>query len=146
MTRIILILLPIFLMGCRMSSLYPVAGAGVGGAAGSIGGPVSGGLGAVAGASVGEVMKAQDQLKNGTTTFKPEQYAEMISIVKSATGENKGALQQIEDGVYNILKIVGMAILIFVIGVVFYTRLKCNKTLKLLGLKDEDLGRVQRDG
>lgn len=131
------------LMGCKMSSLYPALGAGAGGSAGSLAGPVTGGLGAVAGYSVGEVLKVQDQ-PNGSS-FKPKQYAELISLVNTANGETKSFTQKIEDGVYNILKIVGMIIVLIVIGTIFYTRLKCNKTLKLLGLNNEDLERVQRN-
>ena len=130
-------------MGCKMSSLYPAIGAGAGGGAGSLGGPVVGGLGAVTGYSVGEVLKGQDQPSG--STFKPEQYAELISLVNTANGETKSFTQKIEDGVYNILKIVGMIIALIVIGTILYTRLKCNKTLKLLGLNNEDLERVQRN-
>lgn len=127
---------------CRISSLYPVAGAGAGGAAGSLGGPVTAGFGAIAGASVGEVLKAQDQPKD--SAFKPEQYKELLNLVNSASGEQKGFVQKIEEGIYNILKIIGMLILLLVGGAMIYTRLKCHKTLKLLGISNENLGGIQR--
>ena len=122
-------ILLLFATSCRMSSLYPVAGAGAGGAAGSLGGPITAGFGAIAGASVGEVLKAQDQPEN--STFRPEQYKELLSLVNNASGEHKTLVQKVEEGIYNILKIIGMLILLLVGGAMIYTRLKCHKTLIL---------------
>lgn len=134
----------ILLTSCKISSIYPAAGAGAGGAVGSLGGPVSGGLGAVAGYSVGEVLMTKDQ--PGNSAFDPEEYQELIALVNASQGEQKGFIQKIEEGIYDILKIIGMIILITVGGAVLYTRLKCNKTLKMLGFKNDDLGGIQSGG
>lgn len=133
----------LLISSCKISSLYPAAGAGAGGAIASLGGPVSGGLGAIAGYSVGEVLKAQDQPSD--STFEPEQYAELLSLVNQASGEQKGFVQKIEEGIYDILKIIGMILLMAVGGAMIYTKLKCKKTLELLGFADEKLGTIQRD-
>ncbi len=126
---------------CKVSSLYPALGAGAGGGAGSLGGPVVGGLGAVAGYSVGEVLKVQDQ--PSSSNFKPEQYQELLSLVAQASGENKSFIEKIEGGIYDILKLVGLVVGIMILVPIMYARLKCKKTLEALGLTNGDVGKIQ---
>ena len=65
-----------------MRKFYPLGGSIVGGAAGSIGGPVSAGLGAGAGWTVGELAKGDAELTEAKETIKAITTGDVQSLVE----------------------------------------------------------------
>lgn len=117
----------------------------VGGATGSLGGPVTAGLGAGAGWATGEIAKGDAELTEAKETIEALSHGDVEKLLEIERKGQKGILQQIEDGIWNTVKIVGLIILLLVGGTIFYTRIKCKKTLEMLGIINEDVDRVQRD-
>jgi len=118
----------------------------VGGSAGSLGGPVTAGLGAGAGWATGEIAKGDEELTEAKETIEALSHGDVEKLLEIERKGQKGILQQIEDGIWNTVKIVGLIILLLVGGTIFYTRIKCKKTLEMLGIINEDVDRVQRNG
>lgn len=129
---------------CSLKKFYPLGGAMVGGSAGSLGGPVTAGLGAGAGWATGEIAKGDAELTEAKETIEALSHGDVEKLLAQERQGQKSILQQIEDGIWNTIKIVGLIILLLVGGTIFYTRIKCKKTLEMLGIINEDVGRVQR--
>jgi hypothetical protein len=93
-----------------MKTLYPVAGATVGGGAGAlVGGPAGGALGAFAGAASGEVLKADGQYREAIETVEAISKGDVEALVKLKMDEHKGWFQKAVDGIYDVLMIAALA-------------------------------------
>lgn len=144
MRYVIYSIMLLFLTSCSLKKFYPLGGAIAGGSAGSLGGPVSGGLGAGAGWAAGEIAKGDAELTEAKKTIEALTHGDVEKLLAQEMEGQKSILQKIEDGIWNTIKIVGLIILLLVGGTIFYTRLKCKKTLEMLGIINEDVDRVQR--
>ena len=148
--RLALILSVLLLSGCSIRKFYPLAGSVVGGSAGSLGGPVTAGLGAGAGWTVGEMAKddktleeAKEQVVEQAETIRALSEGDVKALLDQEREKNQGFIAKLEEGIYSVLKIAGCVILMLVLTPIIYTRLKCKKTLEILGLKkDENVERL----
>jgi hypothetical protein len=148
--RLALILSVLLLSGCSIRKFYPLAGSVVGGSAGSLGGPVTAGLGAGAGWTVGEMAKddktleeAKEQVVEQAETIRALSEGDVKALLEQESKKNQGFIANLEQGIYSVLKIAGCVILMLVLTPIIYTRLKCKKTLEILGLKkDENVERL----
>jgi hypothetical protein len=149
--RLVLLISVLLLSSCSLKKFYPLAGSVLGGSAGAIGGPITGGLGAGAGWTVGELARDDESLEEANAeiaeaqeTIRALTTGDVQALVDAEMQKQQGFMAKLEDGIYNILKIVGLLVALMVSIGLIYTRLKCRKTLEILGLKNEDLGTVQR--
>ena len=136
------------LSGCSFKKFYPLAGSVLGGSAGSLGGPITGGLGAGAGWTVGELAKDDEALQETKTeladakeTIEALTTGDVEALLQLEREKQKGFLANLEDSIYSLLKIAVIVIGFLVLTPIIYTRLKCRKTLEMLGIADEKLGR-----
>ena len=76
----------LFFTGCKTSSIYPAAGATLGGAAGSFAGPIAGGASALAGYSAG---KAAQLASTHKTTLKALSQGDVTALVQQGLVQAK---------------------------------------------------------
>ena len=119
-----LLLSAICLSSCSLKKFYPLGGAVVGGSAGSIGGPVSAGLGAGAGWTVGELAKGDADLKQAQQTIKALTTGDVDTLVQQRLedAKNNGFFDGILDEVYGLLKICVIGLSAWVVIPLLYTR------------------------
>ncbi len=114
----------ICLSSCSIKKFYPLGGAVVGGSAGSIGGPVSAGLAAGAGWTVGELAKGDADLKQAQQTIKALTTGDVDTLVqqKLEDAKNNGFFDGILDEVYGLLKLCVLGLALWIIIPLLYTR------------------------
>jgi len=114
----------LFFGGCSLKKFYPLAGSVVGGSAGSIGGPVSAGLGAGAGWTVGELAKGDAELKEAKETIVALTTGDVDALVEKKLKEKKdsGFFDSILDGVYDILKIGIMVVAAYMVVQLWFSK------------------------
>jgi hypothetical protein len=124
MVRCITILTCLSLSSCSIKKFYPLGGAVVGGSAGSIGGPVSAGLAAGAGWTVGELAKGDADLREAQQTIKALTTGDVDTLVQRRLEDarNNGFFDGILDEVYGLLKICVIGLSLWVIIPLLYTR------------------------
>jgi len=106
-TKVVICITLLSFGSCSLKKFYPLAGSVVGGSAGSIGGPVSAGLGAGAGWTVGELAKGDAELKEAKDTITALTTGDVDALLEKKLKDKKasGFFDSILDGVYDILKI-----------------------------------------
>lgn len=136
------------LSGCSLKKFYPLGGAVIGGSTGSLGGPVTAGLGAGAGWTVGELAKDDETIQDTKTelaeakeTIEALTTGDVEALLKKESEKQKGFIANLEESIYSVLRIVGVVVGLLVLTPIIYTRLKCRKTLESLWISDEKLGR-----
>lgn len=120
---IFLVIILALLGGCSMKTLYPVAGATVGGGTGALlGGPAGGALGAFAGAASGEVLKSEAEVKAAIKKAEAISKGDVEELVKIKMDEHKGWFEKTVDGIYDILMISALATGLYFIFHFWYGR------------------------
>ena len=93
-----------------MRSVYPTLGGVIGGAAGSLGGPVIGGLSAGAGVLAGEALKNKDALIEAEETIEALSHGDVSKLVAQGMMEHKTGFDAFTSYIKKIL--IGAAILL----------------------------------
>ena len=93
-----------------MRSAYPLMGGLVGGAAGSLGGPIIGGLSAGAGVLAGEALKNKDALIEAEETIEALSHGDVSKLVAQGMMEHKTGFDAFTSYIKKIL--IGAAILL----------------------------------
>ena len=93
-----------------MRSAYPLMGGLAGGAAGSLGGPVIGGLSAGAGVLAGEALKNKDALIEAEETIEALSHGDVSKLVAQGMMEHKTGFDAFTSYIKNIL--IGAAVLL----------------------------------
>jgi hypothetical protein len=108
---------------------------------GSIGGPLSAGLGAGAGWTVGELAKGDEDLKQAQQTIKALTTGDVDTLVQKGLedAKNNGFFDGILDEVYGLLKICVIGLSLWIIIPLLYTRHVHKKQ------KEKDESDLQRD-
>ena len=120
---LILVIILALLGACSMKTLYPVAGATVGGGAGAlVGGPAGGALGAFAGAASGEVLKSESEVKAAIEKAGAISKGDVEALLKIKMDEHKGWFQKAVDGIYDVLMISALATGLYFIFHFWYGR------------------------
>lgn len=111
----------LFFTGCKTSSIYPAAGATLGGAAGSFAGPIAGGASALAGYSAG---KAAQLASTHKTTLKALSQGDVSALVQQGLVQAKeqGFFSHIKEEIISILQVAALALLLFNLIPLIYTR------------------------
>ena len=102
--------LMLMLCSCSMRSAYPLMGGLVGGAAGSLGGPVIGGLSAGAGVLAGEALKNKDALIEAEEKIVALSHGDVSKLVAQGMMEHKTGFDAFTSYIKKIL--IGAAILL----------------------------------
>ena len=95
---------------CSMRSSYPLLGGLAGGAAGSLGGPVIGGLSAGAGVLAGEALKNKDALIEAEEKIVALSHGDVSALVAQGMETHKSGFDAFTSYIKNIL--IGAAILL----------------------------------
>lgn len=150
MRQVFLGLILCAISGCSLKKFYPLGGAVIGGSAGSLGGPITGGLGAGAGWTVGELAKDDETIEETKTeladakeTIQALTTGDVEKLLEKESEKQKGFVAKLEESIYSLLRIVGVVVGLLVVTPIVYTRLKCRKTMEMLGIADEKLGRTK---
>lgn len=130
--KIILLVGFLCLTGCSVKKFYPLGGAVVGGATGSLGGPVSAGLGAGAGWTVGELAKGDEELKAAKQTIQALTTGDVDKLVqqKLEDARDDGFFDGILDGIYDFLLIGSILVSAWILIPLWYTRYVHKKLQK----------------
>ena len=102
--------LMLMLCSCSMRSAYPLMGGLAGGAAGSLGGPVIGGLSAGAGVLAGEALKNKDALIEAEEKIVALSHGDVSALVAQGMESHKSGFDAFTSYIKNIL--IGAAILL----------------------------------
>jgi len=102
--------LMLMLCSCSMRSAYPLMGGLAGGAAGSLGGPVIGGLSAGAGVLAGEALKNKDALIEAEEKIDLLTHGDVSALVAKGMESHKSGFDKFTSTIKNIL--IGAAVLL----------------------------------
>ena len=102
--------LMLMLCSCSMRSAYPLMGGLAGGAAGSLGGPVIGGLSAGAGVLAGEALKNKDALIEAEEKIVALSHGDVSALVAQGMETHKSGFDAFTSYIKNIL--IGAAVLL----------------------------------
>ena len=102
--------LMLMLCSCSMRSAYPLMGGLAGGAAGSLGGPVIGGLSAGAGVLAGEALKNKDALIEAEEKLDLLTHGDVSALVAQGMESHKSGFDAFTSYIKNIL--IGAAVLL----------------------------------
>ena len=131
MKSIAVILSTLFLAGCSFRALYPALGAGLGGGGGALLGGTGGAvIGAMGGAAAGSILKGDQDVEDVAQAVKALSTGDVKALIDSGMAEQRGFLDKVIDGIYDLLTICGIAAALFFIVPLVYARL-LHKKFKL---------------
>lgn len=113
---------------CSVKKFYPLGGSVLGGSAGALGGPVSAGLGAGAGWTVGKLAEGDAELKEAQETITALTQGDVQTLVDKGLKEQKGWMDTIIEGLYDTLLLCGIGIGLYILLPVLYSRYLHKKT------------------
>jgi hypothetical protein len=127
--KYLLIFICLLTTACNIQKFYPLGGAVTGGAVGSIGGPVSAGLGAGAGWTIGELAKGDEELEEAKQTIQALSTGDVNALVEKRMEKAKGDgfFDSILDGIYDLLLITSIGVALWIIIPMWYTHYVVNK-------------------
>ena len=120
----------LLLVGCKKSTFYPLLGSTGGAAIGSVGGVGGSAGGAALGWSLGKgaaLLEDNEQLASTVTALSQ---GDVKKLVEAGMAEQRGFLDKMIDGIYDLLTICGIAAALFFIVPLVYARL-LHKKFKL---------------
>jgi len=124
------LLAALLLGGCKKSTFYPLLGSTGGAAIGSVGGVGGSAGGAALGWSLGKgaaLIEDNEQLASTVTALSQ---GDVKALVEAGMAEQRGFLDKVIDGIYDLLTICGIAAALFFIVPLVYARL-LHKKFKL---------------
>ena len=108
-------LMVIIIMTSGCSSLYPIGGAIVGGGAGSLGGPVTAAVGAVAGAAAGQILAKDSEatkLKDHIQALTTGDVNKLVEL-RMEEAKSSGFFDSILDEFYSLMKLVCLGLILW---------------------------------
>jgi len=116
--------------GCKKSTFYPLIGSTGGAALGSVGGVGGSAGGAALGWSLGKGAALVEDNENLAKTVTALSQGDVKKLVEAGMAEQRGFLDKVVDGIYDLLTICGIAAALFFIAPLVYARL-LHKKFKL---------------
>ena len=126
MYRILYMSILFYITSCSMKQFYPTAGALVGGATGSLAGPIGAGLGGAGGALVGEVARGNEEIEEAKETITALSHGDVEALVAKGMSRQNGLFESFTSGIKKLLVIVGVILVAYLFIPVFVAR-KCSK-------------------
>ena len=115
----ILLAMTLLCAGCRLSTIYPMSGAVVGGGVGSVGGPATAAAGAGLGYAVGEIARQEDE---NLATIEALTEGDVSKIIEQQIKSEGGFFDQILTEVWGVLKLCAIGGILYTIVPMLYTR------------------------
>jgi hypothetical protein len=135
--RISLIVMLLMLSGCSRTGVYAPLGATVGGAVGSVGGPVVAGGGALLGWSVGKGAALVETNKNLVSTVDALSRGDVSAIVSAQMKGQQSSFEKAMDTIWLALKVAAFVVLGFLTIPLFITRSNSKKIKKICDKHDK---------
>jgi hypothetical protein len=129
--RTSLIAMLVMLTGCSRTGFYAPLGATVGGAAGSVGGPVAAGGGALLGWSVGKGAALVEENKDLVSTVDALSRGDVSAIVSAQMKGQQSTIEKATDTIWTALKVAALCILGVLSIPLFITRSNTKKINKI---------------
>ena len=120
----------LILGGCKKSTFYPLLGSTGGAAIGSVGGVGGSAGGAALGWSLGKGAALIEDNEQLASTVQSLSQGDVKALIDSGMAEQRGFLDKVIDGIYDLLTICGIAAALFFIVPLVYARL-LHKKFKL---------------
>jgi hypothetical protein len=120
----------LLLSGC--ASMAPIGGAILGGGVGSIAGPVGGAAGAGLGAAAGSIWAGDKELTQTKEELKALSTGDVAKMIELQAGREQSGFDQVIDGVYRVLWLLGIFGVLWVFVPIIYTRF-LHKKIKANG-------------
>lgn len=121
-----LVVIFLFFTSCSVKQFYPTAGAMIGGATGSIAGPVGAGLGSAGGALVGEVARGSEEIEEAKETISALTHGDVEALVAQGMSRQTGLFESFTSGIRKLLIVVGIILVCYLFIPVFVAR-KCSQ-------------------
>ena len=125
------------LTGCSRTGFYAPLGATVGGAVGSVGGPVASGGGALLGWSVGKGAALVETNKDLVQTVDALSRGDVSAIVSAQMKGQQSTFENAMDTIWLALKVAAFVVLGFLLIPLFITRSNSKKIKKICDKNDE---------
>ena len=135
--RTSLILILTMLTGCSRTGFYAPLGATVGGAVGSVGGPVVSGGGALLGWSVGKGAALVETNKDLVSTVDALSRGDVSAIVSAQMKGQQSSFENAMDTIWLALKVAAFVVLGFLTIPLFITRSNSKKIKKICDKHDK---------
>ncbi len=135
--RISLLAMLLMLSGCSRTGFYAPLGATVGGAVGSVGGPVASGGGALLGWSVGKGAALVETNKDLVQTVDALSRGDVSAIVSAQMKGQQSTFENAMDTIWLALKVAAFVVLGFLLIPLFITRSNSKKIKKICDKNDE---------
>ena len=126
----LVLLAALLLAGCKKSTFYPLLGSTGGAAIGSVGGVAGSAGGAALGWSLGKGAALIEDNEQLASTVQSLSQGDVKALIDSGMAEQRGFLDKVIDGIYDLLTICGIAAALFFIVPLVYARL-LHKKFKL---------------
>tara|TARA_R110002167_G_scaffold322538_1_gene528418 strand:- start:14 stop:439 length:426 start_codon:yes stop_codon:yes gene_type:complete len=140
--RISLIAMLTMLTGCSRTGFYAPLGATVGGAVGSVGGPVASGGGALLGWSVGKGAALVEENKDLVQTVDALSRGDVSAIVSAQMKGQQSTIEKATDTIWTALKVAALCILGVLSIPLFITRSNSKKIKKICDKNDKATGNI----
>ena len=135
--RLFAIAMLTMLTGCSRTGFYAPLGATVGGAAGSVGGPVAAGGGALLGWSVGKGAALVEENKDLVKTVDALSRGDVSAIVQAQMKGQQSTIEKATDTIWTALKVAAFVVLGFLTIPLFITRSNSKKIKKICDKHDK---------
>ena len=126
MYKVLYIIIFFYISSCSMKQFYPTAGALIGGASGSLAGPVGAGLGGATGALIGEVARGNETIEEAQETITALSHGDVEALLAQGMSKQNGLFQSFTDGIKKLLVIVGVLLICYLFIPVFVAK-KCSQ-------------------
>jgi len=127
----------VMLTGCSRTGFYAPLGATVGGAVGSVGGPVASGGGALLGWSVGKGAALVETNKDLVQTVDALSRGDVSAIVSAQMKGQQSTFENAMDTIWLALKVAAFVVLGFLLIPLFITRSNSKKINKICEKNDK---------
>tara|TARA_R110000824_G_scaffold352049_1_gene539117 strand:- start:103 stop:519 length:417 start_codon:yes stop_codon:yes gene_type:complete len=135
--RLFAIAMLTMLTGCSRTGFYAPLGATVGGAAGSVGGPVAAGGGALLGWSVGKGAALVEENKDLVKTVDALSRGDVSAIVQAQMKGQQSTIEKATDTIWTALKVAAFVVLGVLAIPLFITRSNSKKIKKICEKNDK---------
>ena len=89
------------------------------------------------------IEETKTELADAKETIQALTTGDVEKLLEKESEKQKGFVAKLEESIYSLLRIVGVVVGLLVVTPIIYTRLKCRKTMEMLGIADEKLGRTK---
>lgn len=132
--KMLLFILPFFMVGCSLKTVAPTGLALVGGGVGSLGGPWGSALGAGGGAALGQIIKGEEEVakakEEAQEVIKALSEGDVEKMIELRAGEQEGIFDKVVDGIYRLLYLGGLCMVLWFVIPWIWAKKHVKKTVE----------------